>query len=245
MGLRRCPWWCPHRSGPKQARPGSGRRRGLLRGAVRWRRWFQRAEGSSSEHGVVQFGPGRGRQRSEGRRAVAVIVGMLRGGGLLQEVDLEALPAEAPHDDPFEGLPEVTREESVDEGVDGRVAVPEPEEDREQGVVDAVIAEGPDEVHGEEGQPADDEAAYYDGKGFGRFGFHAKPLDLHFEVLFAKFLGRVGRQVPGDSGWSFLEDGFPPRVGPAGRVPYGAGTATATATTAASVVLRRQVDLER
>lgn len=186
--------WCPHGGGPEQTRshrrPRS-ERRSFLR-AVRWRRWLQRAERSSSEHGVVQFGPRRRRQRSEGRWAVAVIVGMLGVGGLLEEIDFEPLPAETAHDDSLERLPEVTGEESVDERIDGRVAVAKPEENGEQCVVDAVIAEGPGEVHGEEGQPADDEAPNDDGKGFRRLCFHPESFDLHLEVLLAELFRRVG-----------------------------------------------------
>lgn len=143
---------------------------------------------------------------------VVVVVLVRARAGLFQQVDLEPPPAQTPHDDPLEGLPEVAREERVDERVDGGVAVAEPKEDREERIVDAVVAEGPDEVHGEEGQPADDEAAYYDGERFGRLRFHPEALDLHLEVLLAELFARVGRQIARDARRRLLEDGLSPRV---------------------------------
>lgn len=67
--------------------------------------------------------------------------------------------AEAPADDALEGEPKVFGEERVDQRVDGTVAVAQPEEDGEEERVYALLAEGANEVHGEEGQPAEDEAA--------------------------------------------------------------------------------------
>jgi len=79
---------------------------------------------------------------------------------------------------PLEGDPELVGEQGIDHRIDGRVAVAQPEEHREDRGLDAVLAEGPYQIHGEEGQPADDEAAHDDGQCLGRLGFHAEPLHL-------------------------------------------------------------------
>lgn len=65
-----------------------------------------------------------------------------------------ALVAQAAADDALEGEPEVVAEQRVQTGVDGRVAVAQPEEDREDQRVDALDAERAHHVHGEEWQPA-------------------------------------------------------------------------------------------
>lgn len=86
--------------------------------------------------------------------------------------------AEARADDALEREPEVLGEERVDQRIDGAVAVAQPEEHGEEERGDALLAERADEVHGEEGQPAEDEAADDDPQRFGRFGFHPEPLHL-------------------------------------------------------------------
>ena len=60
-----------------------------------------------------------------------------------------------------ERAPEVPGTESVDERIDGRVAISEPEEQGEDFLGRAVVAEGAQQVDGEEGGPAEDEAADY------------------------------------------------------------------------------------
>ena len=75
-------------------------------------------------------------------------------------------------------LPEIAREGRVDEGVDGRVAVSQPEDDREEEWRHAVLAEGRDQVHGEEGEPAADEAAHDDPQRLGRLRLHTEPTHL-------------------------------------------------------------------
>lgn len=60
-------------------------------------------------------------------------------------------PTAPPAYDPLEREPEVLAEQRVDHGVDGAVAVAQPEHDGEQGRLYARRAESPDQVHGEEG----------------------------------------------------------------------------------------------
>ena len=56
-----------------------------------------------------------------------------------------------------ESVAEVARTESVDERIDGRVAVAEPEEDVEHHLRGTVTTERSSQVHGEEWSPAHDE----------------------------------------------------------------------------------------
>lgn len=83
---------------------------------------------------------------------------------------------------PLEREPEVFREQRVNYGVYHAVAVTQPEHHREQEIVYARVAECPDQVHGEERQPAEDEAADYDAEGFGRLRFHPEALHLSLDV---------------------------------------------------------------
>jgi len=99
--------------------------------------------------------------------------------------------AEAPADDPLEGEAEVLGEQGIDHGIHGRVAVAQPEEHREEQRIHAVLAEWPDDVHGEEGAPAEDEHPDDDGQCLGRLGFHAEALHLGLDVPPAHLL--VGR----------------------------------------------------
>lgn len=78
----------------------------------------------------------------------------------------------------LEGEPEVLAEESVDAGVERRVAVAQPEEDGEEERGDALGAERPDHVDGEEGQPAHDEASNDDAQRLGGLCLHPEPLYL-------------------------------------------------------------------
>jgi len=104
----------------------------------------------------------------------------------------DGLPgAEAPADDPLEGKAEVLGEQGIDHGVHGRVAVAQPEEHREEQRIHAVLAEWPDDVHGEKGAPAEDEHPYDDGQRLGRLGLHAESLHLGLDVPPAHLL--VGR----------------------------------------------------
>lgn len=93
--------------------------------------------------------------------------------------------AEAAADDALERESEVLREERIDHGIHSGVAVAEPEDDREDGGIDAVTAEGPDHVDGEEGQPAEDEQTDDNGQSFRRLGLHAEPLHLRLDVPLA------------------------------------------------------------
>jgi hypothetical protein len=99
-------------------------------------------------------------------------------------------------DDFLEGEPEVSREEGVDDRIDGRVAVAQPEQDGKDQVRDAVLAERPHQVDGEEGQPTEDEAADYQRQGFGRLGLHLEPLHLVLDVALAHTPVGVGRRRP-------------------------------------------------
>lgn len=53
--------------------------------------------------------------------------------------------------------------------------------------MDAVGTEGPHQVHREEGQPANDEAAHYDAQRLRRLRLHSYPL--HLFVLFSFYFG--------------------------------------------------------
>jgi len=59
-------------------------------------------------------------------------------------------PTAPPAYDPLEREPEVLAEQRVNHGIDGAVAVAQPEHDGEQGGLYARRAESPDQVHGEE-----------------------------------------------------------------------------------------------
>lgn len=98
--------------------------------------------------------------------------------------------AEALADDPLEREPEVLREQRVYQRVYRAVAVAQPEEDGEHHGVYAVDAERADQVHGEEGQPAEDEAADDDAQGLGGLRLHAEALHLGLDVALAHALGR-------------------------------------------------------
>lgn len=68
----------------------------------------------------------------------------------------------------LERVAEVLGAESVDERVDGRVAVAKPEEDREDPVGSTVSAEGSQQINGEEWTPAEDETPDDDADRLGR-----------------------------------------------------------------------------
>lgn len=69
-----------------------------------------------------------------------------------------------------EGAAEVGTEYGVDERVKEWVEVAEPQQDsdkrraRQIGSIRALLADAEEQLHGEEGKPADDEAAHYDAK---------------------------------------------------------------------------------
>lgn len=90
---------------------------------------------------------------------------------------------------------EVLREERIDHGIDGGVAVAQPEYDREQQRFDAVIAERSDQVHREEWQPTENEQSHNDGQRLGRLRLHAKAFHLRSDVPFSHFLIRLRRSI--------------------------------------------------
>lgn len=98
--------------------------------------------------------------------------------GVARERLHRPLVAQAAADDALEREPEVVAEQRVQAGVDGRVAVAQPEEDREDQRVDALDAERAHHVHREERQPAQDEAAHDDAQRLGRLRLHPEPLHL-------------------------------------------------------------------
>ena len=71
-----------------------------------------------------------------------------------------------PTQDLLKGLPELRAKDRVDDGVEGGVEVSEPEEEAEDMIIDAVIADGTDESHHEERKPAYNEGAGNDCQGF-------------------------------------------------------------------------------
>lgn len=102
--------------------------------------------------------------------------------------------AEASADEPLERESEIFGEQRVDHRIDGGIAVPDPEHDRKQQIVDAVVAEGPYQVHGEERKPTQDEQPHDNRQRFGRFGFHPEALHLSLNVPLAHPLAGTGRK---------------------------------------------------
>jgi len=91
----------------------------------------------------------------------------------------------------LESEAEILAEEGVDAGIDGRVAVAQPEEDGKEHRRDALFAEGADDVHGEERHPAADESADDDSQRLGRFGLHLEALHLGFNIASVEFVDRL------------------------------------------------------
>ena len=100
-----------------------------------------------------------------------------------------ALGAEALADDLLEREAEVFGEERVYEGIDGAVAIAQPEHRGEHQGRDALLAEGAHYVHGEERKPAENESPDYYPQRFRGFGFHAESLHLSFNVPLPHPLG--------------------------------------------------------
>jgi len=90
--------------------------------------------------------------------------------------------AEAATDDALEGEAKVLGEERIDHGIHRRVAVAQPEEDREEQRINAVLAEWPYNIHREERTPAEDEHADDNGQCLGRLCFHAKAFHLRLDI---------------------------------------------------------------
>lgn len=89
----------------------------------------------------------------------------------------------------LERIAELSREHRVDEGVDGGVAVAQPEDDGEGQGGDAFLTESSDKVHGEEGEPATDEAANNDAKRLRSLGLHAETPHLRLDITLPEFGG--------------------------------------------------------
>lgn len=68
--------------------------------------------------------------------------------------------------DLLKGLPELWAKDRVYDGVEGGVEVSEPEEEAEDMIIDAVIADWTEERHHEEGKPTYNEGAGNDCQGF-------------------------------------------------------------------------------
>lgn len=82
----------------------------------------------------------------------------------------------------LEGVPEVAREQRIDQRIDRGIAVAQPEQHGEQQRLNAFRAEATHQVHGEEWQPAQDEQAHNDGQRFGCFRFDAEAFRLRLDV---------------------------------------------------------------
>ena len=93
-------------------------------------------------------------------------------------------PAEHFTDDFLECASKVPRESGIDKGIDGRIAVAQPEDDAKCQFGNAIGAESRHQVHGEKGEPATDETAHDDAQSLGGLGFHAETADLeiHFVI---------------------------------------------------------------
>lgn len=94
-----------------------------------------------------------------------------------------------PEQDPLEGLPELGTEDGIDDRIERRVEVAQPEKQRHYRIVDVTgLAQGQKEGHQKKWQPAHDEGSGDDGKRFGGFAF---PLRLQSFLP----LGDLGVQV--------------------------------------------------
>ena len=84
--------------------------------------------------------------------------------------------------DLLESSAKFSREHGVDERVNGGVAVPEPEDDGEDERGNALFTEGSHKVHGEEGEPAENETADDDAQSLGSLRFHSESSNLILDV---------------------------------------------------------------
>lgn len=109
----------------------------------------------------------------EGRPLAGTFVGREVG-----TVGSEVRGAADADDDLLECVPKVPRKERVDDGIYRRVAVAQPEQNREDDVGRAAVAKGAQQVHGKEGQPAHDESAHNNGQCLGRFRLHPEAFRL-------------------------------------------------------------------
>lgn len=130
--------------------------------------------------------------------------------GAVQVVDAEPFPTS---EQPPEGVAEVAIEQSVDDGVQGRVYVPDPEEGRyDDGRRRRAVtaAHRHRQIPGEEGQPAEEERTHDDAEGLGRLVF-----SLHLASVLATALRVIVRRGDGvhlgpavsDATWSSLVGG--------------------------------------
>ena len=100
-----------------------------------------------------------------------------------------------PAQHPLERGPELRTEDGVDDRVERRVEVAEPEEERHQGVVELVVLEdGHHDGKDEEGQPASDEGPGDDGQ---RLGGLPLALGLERHVLLLARLARAAVEPVG------------------------------------------------
>lgn len=96
------------------------------------------------------------------------------------------LPAEQ---NPFKRLPELRTKDGVDNGIEGRVEVPEPQEDGKHDVGEvAAGADGHKQRRNEEGQPADDEGPRDNGE-----SLSGLLLPLRLQRLLLRLLRRLLR----------------------------------------------------
>ena len=98
-------------------------------------------------------------------------------------VDVRLFSAQALAQDLLKGEAEILAEECVDARVDGRVAVAQPEENREQDGRDALRTECAHHIHREEGHPATNESAHDDAQRLGRLGLHFEALHLSLDAF--------------------------------------------------------------
>ena len=93
---------------------------------------------------------------------------------------------------PLERVPELRAKDGVDDGVERGVEVAQPEEQRHDELVEvAVLADGLQDGHDEEGQPAHDEGTRDDGQRLGRLPL---PLRVH-GLLLTLGVGMVLRRL--------------------------------------------------
>lgn len=105
-----------------------------------------------------------------------------------------------PAQDLLERVPELRTEDGVDDGIQRRVEVPQPQEDRHQVLLEEVRVDGHENGHYEERQPAQHEGPGDDGQGLGGFPL---PLGVHSVArlpLDGVVLGLVGDAAVGRGG---------------------------------------------
>lgn len=118
---------------------------------------------------------------------VAVVVAVEGGdvdGGVVRGARRPDLPpTHASAQDTLEGEPEILTKKSIDERIDGGIAISEPKQDLEEQVIDCTGGtHAAQQVHGEEGQPAQREHAHNHAKCLSRLRLHTESFHLQLDI---------------------------------------------------------------